>query len=182
LADETKSGGEGHVSSLPSFRDMARGLRRCRKRARVERAPLHSGTRVAKPLRGHDLRATDATWLSVEGKGPTEIRDVRGHTQTSVTDRYLRAAAMLRGGRFGGPFPALPESLSKAPATGPKKLPLDRGQFKLAKPWGFAEDSAGRTGLEPAASGVTGRRYNQLNYRPRRSLGRNSLSRFRVLP
>ena len=25
---------------------------------------------------------------------------------------------------------------------------------------------AGRTGLEPAASGVTGRRYNQLNYRP----------------
>ena len=26
---------------------------------------------------------------------------------------------------------------------------------------------AGRTGLEPAASGVTGRRYNQLNYRPK---------------
>ncbi len=25
---------------------------------------------------------------------------------------------------------------------------------------------AGWTGLEPAASGVTGRRYNQLNYRP----------------
>jgi hypothetical protein len=25
---------------------------------------------------------------------------------------------------------------------------------------------AGRTGLEPAASCVTGRRYNQLNYRP----------------
>ena len=26
---------------------------------------------------------------------------------------------------------------------------------------------AGWTGLEPAASGVTGRRYNQLNYRPK---------------
>jgi hypothetical protein len=25
---------------------------------------------------------------------------------------------------------------------------------------------AGWTGLEPAASGVTGRRYNQLNYHP----------------
>ena len=25
---------------------------------------------------------------------------------------------------------------------------------------------AGKTGLEPAASGVTGRRYNQLNYSP----------------
>jgi drug/metabolite transporter (DMT)-like permease len=32
--------------------------------------------------------------------------------------------------------------------------------------WGFSAFSAGRTGLEPAASGVTGRRYNQLNYRP----------------
>ena len=29
-------------------------------------------------------------------------------------------------------------------------------------------DMAGRTGLEPATSGVTGRRSNQLNYRPRR--------------
>ena len=27
-------------------------------------------------------------------------------------------------------------------------------------------EMAGRTGLEPAASCVTGRRYNQLNYRP----------------
>jgi hypothetical protein len=31
---------------------------------------------------------------------------------------------------------------------------------------GFSAFSAGRTGLEPAASGVTGRRYNQLNYHP----------------
>ena len=29
---------------------------------------------------------------------------------------------------------------------------------------------ARRTGLEPAASGVTGRRYNQLNYHPRNDL------------
>ena len=28
---------------------------------------------------------------------------------------------------------------------------------------------AGRTGLEPATSGVTGRRYNQLNYDPKKS-------------
>ena len=30
----------------------------------------------------------------------------------------------------------------------------------------FKGKMAGRTGLEPAASCVTGRRYNQLNYRP----------------
>ena len=30
----------------------------------------------------------------------------------------------------------------------------------------FFAQMAGRTGLEPATSGVTGRRYNQLNYRP----------------
>jgi hypothetical protein len=42
---------------------------------------------------------------------------------------------------------------------------------------------AGWTGLEPAASGVTGRRYNQLNYHPRKSwcaLGRMFIS-FAVL-
>ena len=30
----------------------------------------------------------------------------------------------------------------------------------------FEEAWAGRTGLEPATSGVTGRRYNRLNYHP----------------
>ena len=32
---------------------------------------------------------------------------------------------------------------------------------------------AGRTGLEPATSGVTGRRSNQLNYRPRETTRTN---------
>ena len=31
---------------------------------------------------------------------------------------------------------------------------------------GIRDDGAGATGLEPAASGVTGRRSNQLNYAP----------------
>ena len=33
--------------------------------------------------------------------------------------------------------------------------------------WERAFLEAGWTGLEPAASGVTGRRYNQLNYHPK---------------
>jgi hypothetical protein len=38
---------------------------------------------------------------------------------------------------------------------------------KSETPPEFSEGaSAGWTGLEPAASGVTGRRYNQLNYHP----------------
>ena len=36
---------------------------------------------------------------------------------------------------------------------------------------------AGWTGLEPAASGVTGRRYNQLNYHPH--MGSNLRQRHR---
>ena len=38
--------------------------------------------------------------------------------------------------------------------------------METKKPRGYLGFLAGRTGLEPAASGVTGRRYNQLNYRP----------------
>ena len=34
----------------------------------------------------------------------------------------------------------------------------------------IATEVAGRTGLEPAASGVTGRRYNRLNYNPAKDL------------
>jgi hypothetical protein len=39
---------------------------------------------------------------------PTEIRDIAGHTQVSTTDRYIRSATMLRGGRFGEVFSGSP--------------------------------------------------------------------------
>ena len=43
----------------------------------------------------------------------------------------------------------------------------ERGQAKSTTPLlAEGEQMAGWTGLEPAASGVTGRRYNQLNYHP----------------
>ncbi|HSY24083.1 MAG TPA: site-specific integrase [Polyangiaceae bacterium] len=78
---------------------------------KVTRPALHATNTVSKRLRWHDLRATGLTWLAVEGASPTIIRDVAGHTQTSMTDRYMRSAAVLRGGRFGQPFPAVPASL-----------------------------------------------------------------------
>ncbi len=106
-----RDNGKGYVCTLPSLRDMARGLRRYLMKARVDRPALHKGSSVNKPMRWHDLRASGGTWLAVEGANPTTIRDMLGHTQTSMTDRYIRAAGLLRGGRFGQPFPPLPESI-----------------------------------------------------------------------
>ena len=56
----------------------------------------------------------------------------------------------------------------------PKTIGIDEHRFKKAKNqakcdpprFGKSQKMAGATGLEPAASGVTGRRYNQLNYAP----------------
>ncbi len=106
-----ESGGKGAVCKLPNLQDLAAGLRRWLMRAGVTREALHKRTSVSRPLRFHDLRASHATWLAVEGRAPTEIRDVLGHTLTQMTDRYMRSAAVLRGGRFGVPFPPLPAGL-----------------------------------------------------------------------
>ena len=107
MHDQAK--GKGLVCDLPSLRDMARGLRRYLDRAGVTRRALHTGTSASKPCRWHDLRATGLTWMAVRGDSATSIRDVAGHTQTSMTDRYMRQAGVLRGGRFGEVFPALPD-------------------------------------------------------------------------
>jgi hypothetical protein len=56
-------------------------------KAKVDRTQLHNGTSVSKQLHWHDVRATGLTWLAVERRSTTEIRDVTGHTQTSMTDR-----------------------------------------------------------------------------------------------
>ena len=65
--------------------------------------------------------------------------------------------------------PYLPFSASSAPHfLDPAQTP----RRTLSNQANTLETLARRTGLEPAASGVTGRRYNQLNYR--RSVGRRS--------
>jgi hypothetical protein len=51
-----------------------------------------------------------------------------------------------------------------AEAAGLERLELETGH---ADKTGEREGLAGWTGLEPAASGVTGRRSNQLNYHPK---------------
>lgn len=109
-----ESGGEGLVcKGVYSQRAMARGLRTWLRKAGVTRPELHARTSVSLPIRWHDLRATYATWLAVTGAAATEIRDVLGHTQVSMTDRYMRAATVARAGNFGAPFPALPSDTTQ---------------------------------------------------------------------
>jgi integrase len=104
-----KADGTGLVCrGIASQRAMARGLRTWLRKAGVERTALLTTTTVSLAIRWHDLRATCGTWMAVAGCAAHEIRDVLGHTQTSMTDRYVRAAASVRGGNFGQPFPALP--------------------------------------------------------------------------
>ena len=57
--------------------------------------------------------------------------------------------------------------LSQIPeATTTKKMP-DARRVSVYFYQGYEKKGmTGETGLEPAASGVTGRRYNQLNYAP----------------
>ncbi len=106
-----EAGGEGRVCMLAVGKHMARGLRTMLLKAGIDRRELHLDTKVNKPIRWHDLRATTLTWMAVRGDSPTQIRDIAGHTQTSMTDRYMRAAAILRGGRFGEVFAPLPACL-----------------------------------------------------------------------
>jgi integrase len=101
--------GKGSVCPRDTTLHLARDLRRWLVIAGVDREQLHQSTSTNKPMRWHDLRATTFTWMAVRGDSATAIRDVAGHTQTSMTDRYMRAATMLRSGRFGEVFPPLPD-------------------------------------------------------------------------
>jgi hypothetical protein len=66
---------------------MARALRTHLRSAGVTRPQLFERSEINRPIRRHDLRATCGTWLAVQGKAATEIRDVLGHTETQMTDR-----------------------------------------------------------------------------------------------
>ncbi len=62
---------------------------------------------------------------------------------------------LVAEGSFAGAYGLAGAAMTKSPGT--------RVSGLLA---GWDQLFAGRTGLEPATSGVTGRRYNRLNYHP----------------
>ena len=163
----------GQRQGLPR-NDASRKLRRHLKMAGVTREALFSSDPLRKPLTFHDLRGTAATWMALRGDAPLTIQQRVGHRQFSTTQLYIREAEVVgKGSEIGEPFPELPERLlgsAKPPAAGARIVhDSSTAAAQKTKPPVFTEGfRAGRTGLEPAASGVTGRRYNQLNYRPRR--------------
>jgi integrase len=123
-----EAGGTGPVCTLPSERDMARGLRRWLHHANVRRAELHTSTPTRKAMTWHDLRATGATWMAVRGDDPLKIMQRCGHEDFATTQGYVREAEAIRVG-FGLVFPTLPVSL----LTGESDRSLDqsraRGRF-----------------------------------------------------
>jgi len=141
--------GKGRVCTMPPA-NAARGLRLWLRKAGVDRAGLHKPSSVSKVLRWHDLRATGLTWYAVAGRPATEIRDIAGHTMTSMTDRYMRAAGLLRGGRFGQVFPPLPDptelvflgSASEASSDETREAKYARLPAYMVEP----------TGIEPVTS------------------------------
>jgi len=127
------AGGEGLVCrGIASQRAMARGLRTWMRKAGVTRAALFASTAVNLPVRWHDLRATCGTWLAVRGAPGSEIRDVLGHTQVSMTDRYMREATAVRGGGFGEPFPTLPACLFSIDPNRPDTIDAVQSSLKQA--------------------------------------------------
>jgi integrase len=157
---------------MPRHRDLAEGLRVYLEVAGVTRTELFATDATRKAMTFHDLRATGITWMAIRGDDPLKIKQRAGHSSFATTEGYIREAEAVRDG-FGDVFPALPSSLvpstqdtelgSKRSNIGPRKRDLERLKRGVSKRY-----VAGWTGLEPAASGVTGRRYNQLNYHPKR--------------
>jgi integrase len=99
------------VPTMPSERDMARGLRRWLAKAGVKRHELHHATPTTRPIRFHDLRATGLTWMAVRGDDAIKIQRRAGHKDLETTLKYIRLAEDLNPTAFGDVFPKLPSEL-----------------------------------------------------------------------
>jgi len=151
---------------MPRHRDLAEGLRTYLEVAGVKRPELFTTDKTRKAITFHDLRATGLTWMAIRGDEPLQIMQRAGHENFQTTQLYVREADAIRDG-FGEVFPPLtpllqPQTGSQWSTMGPRRRDLERLKRGVSRRY-----VAGWTGLEPAASGVTGRRYNQLNYHPK---------------
>ncbi len=135
-----ESGGRGDVFAMAPRQHLSESFKRLLKVAGVDRPALFERGPGVAPIRFHDLRSTGVTWEAVRGTQPLTIMQRAGHANFETTQRYLRAAEVLKQG-FGQPFPELSVSLQ----------PIDRdGESALFS----AGKLVGGTGFEPATLGL----------------------------
>jgi hypothetical protein len=134
----------------------------------------------SRPLRFHELRHTFGSMLIVSGANLVSVQKLLGHSNPKITAEtyahlapdYLLAEVNLL--RFGVEHLAPIAKTSQRVAAGSTirvtpELQSSLGSRReagasLLDPEEIPTSGvAGCTGLEPVASGVTGRRYNQLN-------------------
>ncbi len=134
-----------------------------------------------RPRRQHDLRRTFITLARADGARKDVLEWVTHGPRGDIVDLYTtlpwellcEAVAPLKIELRTGKVIAFPKvaqaggnDVVEDPLLQPVLHRSGSSSKRLNSNEKIAEISAGRTGLEPAASGVTGRRYNQLNYRP----------------
>ena len=145
---------------------------------------------ITRRIRFHDMRHTYASFLLMLGANLVSVQKLLGHSDPKITERryghllpdFMKSEVdRLRFGldELAPVLPAMGGELERGSRTSPGVGALGR-QFGIplvsAGPSGKKEAGAPResrgvpasyvagcTGLEPVASGVTGRRYNRLN-------------------
>lgn len=154
-----KAENDDRVFELPDDRHLARGLRRWLTTARLDEGDLtRSATRAA--LTWHDLRATGITWRAIRGDDPMKISRAAGHANFSTTQKYIRAAEILRAG-FGEVFPPLPRELfeSSGEASGSNgggsRTPTNQAKAAVGEV-GFESPTDGLAAVVPHTSAADG--------------------------
>ena len=123
-----------------------------------------------KHRRIYDLRHTYATWSLAAGIDIFTLARRMG-TSVKMIDRtygHLVAGADAYERELLDAFDTGPQRLGRYWTRRPSEMPRSDGPQNARNPAcaGLVR-GAGATGLEPATSGVTGRRSNQLSYAPR---------------
>jgi integrase len=115
------------------------------KRAKVERAELHTSTRTHVQAVFRSWRDSGLTWLAMTGLGVDKISRRAGHDMVQTTMGYVKQAEDLTGD-LGQPFGPLPASLVAPNGSGGVSV------FRSSGPSDSGSLRSGRRDLNPASS------------------------------
>lgn len=106
---------QGRLLQLPKDEERAELVRQDLRTAGVDRAELFVETDPARDwFKFHNLRDTCLTWMALRGDDPIRVQWRGGHTDFTMTQRYIAAGRNL-GARVGEVFGPLPASLLGGP-------------------------------------------------------------------